>query len=71
MNIRADSVAHVESRSSQVFNLEGELLNHHKHYTNFLGEPIGSNSCLALHPFLPHLATGSLERIVSVYAPGR
>lgn len=55
----------------KIFNLDGELLNHHKHYTNFLGEAIGPNSCLGFHPFMPHLATGSYENIVSVYAPGR
>eukprot|EP00040_Diaphanoeca_grandis_P032726 m.199067 g.199067 ORF g.199067 m.199067 type:complete len:1326 (+) comp32720_c0_seq1:176-4153(+) len=53
----------------KVFNLDGELLNHQKYYTNFLGEPIGSNSCLGFHPFKPRLATGSLEKIVSVYGP--
>jgi len=55
----------------KIFNLDGELLNHQKYYTNFLGEPIGANSCLGFHPFLPRLATGSHEQIVSIYAPGR
>lgn len=55
----------------KIFNLDGELLNHQKYYTNFLGEPIGANSCLGFHPFLPRLATGSHEKIVSIYAPGR
>jgi len=55
----------------KIFNLEGELLNHHKHYTNFLGEAIGPISCLAFHPFKPHLAAGSYERIISIYGPGR
>lgn len=53
----------------KIFNLDGELLNHHKHYTDYLGEPIGANSCLSFHAFRPLLATGSREKIVSVYAP--
>jgi hypothetical protein len=34
----------------KVFNIEGELLNQMKHHTNFLGEAIGPNSCMAFHP---------------------
>lgn len=53
----------------KIFTLEGELLNHHKHYTNFLGESIGPISSLSFHPYKPYLAAGSYEKILSVYAP--
>eukprot|EP00039_Didymoeca_costata_P008263 m.109666 g.109666 ORF g.109666 m.109666 type:complete len:1325 (+) comp14009_c0_seq1:230-4204(+) len=55
----------------KIFNLEGDLLNHHKHYVNFLGEAMGPNSCLGFHPYLPHLAAGTNQKIMSIYAPGR
>ncbi len=53
----------------KIFNLEGELLSQHKHYTNFLGDSIGPISALAFHPLLPRLAAVSYENIVTIYAP--
>lgn len=58
-----------EKECIKVFDLDGELLNHHRHYTNFLGECIGPTSALAFHPFQPRLATCSFEKLVSIYAP--
>jgi len=53
----------------KVFDIEGVLVSQMKHHTNFLGEAIGPNSCLAFHPIKPHLAAGSYDKIVSVYGP--
>ena len=44
----------------------GEMLDHYKGKVNFVGEPFGSTSCLGFHQFDPLLASGSLEKIVTV-----
>ena len=50
--------------------MQGELLHHHKHYTNFLGEAIGPIASLAFHPYHPVLAACSYERLLTVFSPG-
>eukprot|EP00051_Salpingoeca_urceolata_P019295 m.280281 g.280281 ORF g.280281 m.280281 type:complete len:1393 (+) comp19398_c0_seq3:236-4414(+) len=55
----------------KIFNMDGELLNHHKHYNDFLGECVGPNSCLGFHPLRPHLVACSTEPLLSIYAPRR
>jgi regulator-associated protein of mTOR len=55
----------------KIFNLEGDMLTHHKHYTNYLGDAIGPIRSLAFHPIRPFLAAGSADKLVSIYTPGR
>jgi regulator-associated protein of mTOR len=50
----------------KIYNLEGEMLDHYKGKVNFVGEPFGPTSCLGFHQFDPLLASGSLEKIVTV-----
>eukprot|EP00045_Choanoeca_perplexa_P015462 m.195251 g.195251 ORF g.195251 m.195251 type:complete len:1312 (-) comp16999_c0_seq1:102-4037(-) len=53
----------------KIFSMQGELLHHHKHYTNFLGEAIGPIASLAFHPYQPVLAACSYERLLTVFSP--
>ncbi|EDQ87341.1 uncharacterized protein MONBRDRAFT_27441 [Monosiga brevicollis MX1] len=52
----------------KIFNKQGQLLHHHKHYTNFLGEAIGPITALKFHPYEAKLGVSSLEKLLTVYS---
>ncbi|XP_041364724.1 regulatory-associated protein of mTOR-like isoform X2 [Gigantopelta aegis] len=66
---RADVIACGSvSQSISVFNQSGDNLSTMKYYEGFLGQRIGTISCLAFHPYSVKLAVGSTDSFVSVYA---
>jgi regulator-associated protein of mTOR len=53
----------------KILTLGGDQLgNIIKYHDGFLGQRIGSVSCLAFHPFKMMLAAGSTDSIVSIYS---
>ncbi|KAM7068351.1 regulatory-associated protein of mTOR isoform 1-T3 [Molossus nigricans] len=51
-----------------VYSGSGELINSIKYYDGFMGQRVGAISCLAFHPYWPHLAVGSNDYYMSVYS---
>ncbi|XP_053515795.1 regulatory-associated protein of mTOR isoform X3 [Artibeus jamaicensis] len=51
-----------------VYSGSGELINSIKYYDGFMGQRVGAISCLAFHPYWPHLAVGSNDYCMSVYS---
>nr|KAF6286915.1 regulatory associated protein of MTOR complex 1 [Pipistrellus kuhlii] len=51
-----------------VYSGTGELINSIKYYDGFMGQRVGAISCLAFHPYWPHLAVGSNDYYMSVYS---
>ncbi|XP_028374868.1 regulatory-associated protein of mTOR [Phyllostomus discolor] len=51
-----------------VYSGTGELINSIKYYDGFMGQRVGAISCLAFHPYWPHLAVGSNDYCMSVYS---
>ncbi|XP_022893501.1 regulatory-associated protein of TOR 1 [Olea europaea var. sylvestris] len=52
----------------KVFNLEGGQLGTIRYYPTFMGQKIGSVSCLTFHPYQALLAAGAADACVSIYA---
>ncbi|KAE8575909.1 hypothetical protein XENTR_v10003983 [Xenopus tropicalis] len=51
-----------------IYNGNGELISNIKYYDGFMGQRIGAISCLAFHPYWPHLAVGSNDYYMSIYS---
>uniref|UniRef100_A0A4W3JYD1 Regulatory-associated protein of mTOR n=1 Tax=Callorhinchus milii TaxID=7868 RepID=A0A4W3JYD1_CALMI len=51
-----------------VYNANGDVISNIKYYDGFMGQRIGAISCLAFHPFWPHLAVGSNDYYMSIYS---
>ncbi|XP_056315847.1 regulatory-associated protein of mTOR isoform X1 [Danio aesculapii] len=51
-----------------VHNSNGDVISNIKYYDGFMGQRIGAISCLAFHPFWPHLAVGSNDYYMSIYS---
>uniref|UniRef100_A0A3Q3FBT2 Regulatory-associated protein of mTOR n=1 Tax=Labrus bergylta TaxID=56723 RepID=A0A3Q3FBT2_9LABR len=51
-----------------VYNSNGDVISNIKYYDGFMGQRIGAISCLAFHPFWPHLAVGSNDYYMSIYS---
>eukprot|EP00036_Acanthoecidae_sp_10tr_P014870 CAMPEP_0206296148 /NCGR_PEP_ID=MMETSP0106_2-20121207/5523_1 /ASSEMBLY_ACC=CAM_ASM_000206 /TAXON_ID=81532 /ORGANISM="Acanthoeca-like sp., Strain 10tr" /LENGTH=1396 /DNA_ID=CAMNT_0053726805 /DNA_START=135 /DNA_END=4325 /DNA_ORIENTATION=- len=52
---------------TKIFNLDGEMLDHHRGKLNFVGDPFGPSMCLAFHQFDPVLGTASREKVVTLF----
>ncbi|KAF5190287.1 Regulatory-associated protein of tor, partial [Thalictrum thalictroides] len=52
----------------KVFSLEGAPLGTIRYYPTFMGQKIGSVSCLTFHPYRFLLAAGAADACVSIYA---
>ncbi|CDQ68891.1 unnamed protein product [Oncorhynchus mykiss] len=51
-----------------VYNSNGDVISNIKYYDGFMGQRIGAISCLAFHPYWPHLAVGSNDYYMSIYS---
>uniref|UniRef100_A0A8C5D1Q7 Raptor N-terminal CASPase-like domain-containing protein n=1 Tax=Gouania willdenowi TaxID=441366 RepID=A0A8C5D1Q7_GOUWI len=51
-----------------VYNANGDVISNIKYYDGFMGQRIGAISCLAFHPYWPHLAVGSNDYYMSIYS---
>ncbi|XP_047669460.1 regulatory-associated protein of mTOR isoform X3 [Tachysurus fulvidraco] len=51
-----------------VYNSSGDVISNIKYYDGFMGQRIGAISCLAFHPYWPHLAVGSNDYYMSIYS---
>ncbi|XP_041072704.1 regulatory-associated protein of mTOR isoform X2 [Carcharodon carcharias] len=51
-----------------IYNTSGDVISNIKYYDGFMGQRIGAISCLAFHPFWPHLAVGSNDYYMSIYS---
>ncbi|XP_045074507.1 regulatory-associated protein of mTOR-like isoform X3 [Coregonus clupeaformis] len=51
-----------------VYNSSGDVISNIKYYEGFMGQRIGAISCLAFHPYWPHLAVGSNDYYMSIYS---
>ncbi|TRY56340.1 hypothetical protein DNTS_034953, partial [Danionella cerebrum] len=51
-----------------VYNSNGDVISNIKYYDGFMGQRIGAISCLAFHPYWPHLAVGSNDFYMSIYS---
>uniref|UniRef100_A0A8C7WZR9 Regulatory-associated protein of mTOR n=1 Tax=Oryzias sinensis TaxID=183150 RepID=A0A8C7WZR9_9TELE len=51
-----------------VYNCNGDVISNIKYYDGFMGQRIGAISCLAFHPYWPHLAVGSNDYYMSIYS---
>ncbi|XP_051567984.1 regulatory-associated protein of mTOR isoform X2 [Myxocyprinus asiaticus] len=51
-----------------VYNFNGDVISNIKYYDGFMGQRIGAISCLAFHPYWPHLAVGSNDYYMSIYS---
>ncbi|KAL1006030.1 hypothetical protein UPYG_G00066980 [Umbra pygmaea] len=51
-----------------VYNAAGDIISNIKYYDGFMGQRIGAISCLAFHPYWPHLAVGSNDYYMSIYS---
>uniref|UniRef100_A0A8C4XFX3 Regulatory-associated protein of mTOR n=1 Tax=Erpetoichthys calabaricus TaxID=27687 RepID=A0A8C4XFX3_ERPCA len=51
-----------------VYNSTGDVISNIKYYDGFMGQRIGAISCLAFHPYWPHLAVGSNDYYMSIYS---
>ncbi|MBN3307550.1 RPTOR protein, partial [Amia calva] len=51
-----------------VYNASGDVISNIKYYDGFMGQRIGAISCLAFHPYWPHLAVGSNDYYMSIYS---
>ncbi|XP_071105465.1 regulatory-associated protein of mTOR-like isoform X1 [Haliotis cracherodii] len=66
---RADVIACGSvNQSISVYNQSGDSLSLIKYHEGFLGQRIGTISCLTFHPYLVRLAAGSNDAFVSVYS---
>ncbi|ESP03931.1 hypothetical protein LOTGIDRAFT_230228 [Lottia gigantea] len=66
---RADVIAcGALNQSIVIYNQSGDNLSTIKYHEGFLGQRIGTISCLAFHPFFVKLAAGSTDSFVSVYS---
>ncbi|XP_025084218.1 regulatory-associated protein of mTOR-like isoform X3 [Pomacea canaliculata] len=66
---RADVIAcGVLGQMINVYNESGDVLSTIKYHEGFLGQRIGTISCLAFHPHLVKLAAGSTDSFISVYS---
>ncbi|XP_050390933.1 regulatory-associated protein of mTOR isoform X1 [Patella vulgata] len=66
---RADVIAcGALNQSIVVYNQSGDNLSTIKYHEGFLGQRIGTISCLAFHPYFVKLAAGSTDSFVSVYS---
>ncbi|XP_076441319.1 regulatory-associated protein of mTOR-like isoform X2 [Babylonia areolata] len=69
MHPRADVIAcGTMSQSLNVYNESGDTLSTIRYHEGFLGQRIGTISCMAFHPHLVKLAAGSTDTFVSVYS---
>uniref|UniRef100_A0A8D0CEE3 Regulatory-associated protein of mTOR n=1 Tax=Scleropages formosus TaxID=113540 RepID=A0A8D0CEE3_SCLFO len=51
-----------------VYSSSGDIISNIKYYEGFMGQRIGAISCLAFHPYWPHLAVGSNDYYMSIYS---
>ncbi|KAK3091702.1 hypothetical protein FSP39_022003 [Pinctada imbricata] len=51
-----------------IYNQSGDVLSTIKYHEGFLGQRIGSISCMAFHPYMVKLAAGSTDSYISVYS---
>ncbi|XP_046694198.1 regulatory-associated protein of mTOR isoform X8 [Silurus meridionalis] len=51
-----------------LYNSSGDVISNIKYYDGFMGQRIGAISCLAFHPYWPHLAVGSNDYYMSIYS---
>ncbi|XP_078427294.1 regulatory-associated protein of mTOR isoform X1 [Cetorhinus maximus] len=51
-----------------IYNTSGDVISNIKYYDGFMGQRIGAISCLAFHPYWPHLAVGSNDYYMSIYS---
>uniref|UniRef100_H3B7T1 Regulatory associated protein of MTOR complex 1 n=1 Tax=Latimeria chalumnae TaxID=7897 RepID=H3B7T1_LATCH len=51
-----------------VYNANGDVISNIKYYDGFMGQRIGAITCLAFHPYWPHLAVGSNDYYMSIYS---
>ncbi|KAL8576686.1 hypothetical protein ACOMHN_025161 [Nucella lapillus] len=69
MHPRADVIAcGTMSQSLNMYNESGDTLSTIRYHEGFLGQRIGTISCMAFHPHLVKLAAGSTDTFLSVYS---